>query len=215
MNVNRYVNQITKKIRCTSEKKVEIRKDLLTDINCRLEKGETLENVMAQMGSVQEIADSFNESLSEEEQKKYKRSKVINIVVPVAVLVALIILYICFVIPKGVNITDSEYFTQEQVEAAMKNTVALLDAGDYAALQENCSEEMKSVMTAETMEDVKKQMAEDWGSQQSVGITYMSELEQEGRHYVVCEMTVGYENISVTYRLTYDEDMKLTGIYIR
>ena len=43
----------------------------------------------------------------------------------------------------------------------------------------------------------------------------MTEFIQMRKHLAIGEITVTYENISVTYRLSYDRDMKLAGIYIR
>ena len=46
-------------------------------------------------------------------------------------------------------------------------------------------------------------------------MVYMAEVIQGGRHFAVGEMTVTYENVSATYRLTYDENMRLAGLYVR
>ena len=43
----------------------------------------------------------------------------------------------------------------------------------------------------------------------------MVELVQGNTHLAVGEITVTYENVSATYRLTYDKDMRLAGIYVR
>lgn len=43
----------------------------------------------------------------------------------------------------------------------------------------------------------------------------MVEMAQGNQHFAVGEVTVAYENVSVTYRLTYDEDMLLAGLYVR
>ena len=75
MNAGQYVNAVAKKIRCNGKRKKEIKRQLLTDINMRLEQGEGLEEIISQMGTAQEMADGFNESISQNEQKKYRRNK--------------------------------------------------------------------------------------------------------------------------------------------
>ena len=72
MNAGQYVNAVAKKIRCNGKRKKEIKRQLLTDINMRLEQGEGLEEIISQMGTAQEMADGFNESISQNEQKKYQ-----------------------------------------------------------------------------------------------------------------------------------------------
>ena len=70
MNVNNYVNKIVRKIKCSSARRKEIRKQLQMDIELRMQQGESLEQVMFQMGDIREIADSFK-YLSRREEKVY------------------------------------------------------------------------------------------------------------------------------------------------
>lgn len=219
MNVNQYINGIVRNIKCGGEKKNEIKKQLLADIDFRLQQGESLTDIMSQMGTVKEIADGFNESLAESEKKKYAKTKVIKTIaiVFVALVVVLIavLAFVCLFLPTGVDIEESEYFDKAQVERAMKDTIELLDNGDYAALQANAIEEMMPYLTEDGMEKSKEQVSEDWGKQLSIGKIYAAEVAQGKRHYAVGEVTVSYENVSVIYRLTYDTDMKLAGLYMR
>ena len=60
MKANHYVNKIVKKIKCSSAKRKEIKKELLLEIEMRQEQGESLEGIISQMGNIKEIADSFN-----------------------------------------------------------------------------------------------------------------------------------------------------------
>ena len=97
----------------------------------------------------------------------------------------------------------------------MKETIELLDAGDYIALQERVTPQMQTLLNAETMDAAKGVLSDDWGERKMFGAVYMVELIQGNRHSAIGEITVTYENVSATYRLTYDEDMRLAGIYIR
>ena len=218
MNVNQYINGIMRKIKCGRKKKKEIKKQLLTDINFRLEQGETLADVMSQMGSIKEIADGFNESLTEEEKKNYARTKAIKIAAIIFVVLALIVAaalsLVHLFVPKGIDIEQSENFDKAQVEQVVKDTIELLDNKDYDVLQANAIEEMKPYLTEDQMESGKAQLAKDWGKRQFIGKIYMGEISQE-KHYAVAEVTVTYENVSVVYRLSYDTDMKLAGLYMR
>lgn len=215
MNEKQYVNAIAKKIKCTDKRKKEIKKQLLTDIEMRVRQGERPEEIISQMGTAEEIAAGFNEDISIEEQKRYGRNKVLKIVIPIAVVLILLGSFVYWIFPKTVDIERSEYFDRQQVEAAMKETVELLDAENYAALQENAVSRMQSLLNAETMGDVRRMLSDDWGERQQFGTVYLAELVQAGRHFAVGEMTVTYENVSVTYRLTYDEKMRFAGIYVR
>ncbi|MCH5255843.1 MAG: DUF3887 domain-containing protein [Lachnospiraceae bacterium] len=219
MNAKQYINGIVQKIKCSGEKKKEIRKQLFTDINFRLEQGESLEDIISRMGSIKEIAEGFNENMPETEKKKYARTKTMKIIVIVFVVLILAILaagiLVNWFIPKGLDIEKSEYFEKAQVEQAMKDTIELLDREDYDALQANAIEEMISYLTEDAMKEFKTQLSKDWGDRQSIGSIYVAEVEQGKLHFAVGEVTVSYENVSVVYRLTYNTDMQLAGLYMR
>ena len=215
MNEKQYINAIVRKIKCDGKRKKEIKKQLFTDIHMRISQGERLEEILSQMGTAKEIADGFNENISPKEKKQYVRNKMLRIIIPVVIVLILLILLVYWMVPKSVDIGQSKYFNKEQVEAAMKETIELLDAGDYITLQESAIPQMQSFLNTETMDDVKGMLSGDWGERKLFGAVYMAEVIQGNRHFAVGEITVTYENVSATYRLTYDEDMRLSGIYVR
>ncbi len=206
---------IVKKIKCTGSRKKEIKKQLSMDIQLRMKQGERLEEIIADMGTAKEIADGFNENISIEEKKRYGRNRVLRRVVIIAAVLVFLGAFGYWILPKTFAIEQSRYFDKQQVETAMKETIELLDAEDYKALQENAIPKMASLLNAETRSNIRKTFSGDWGERKQFGAVYMAELVQTGRHYALGEMTVTYENVSVTYRLTYDEDMRLAGLFVR
>lgn len=74
---------------------------------------------------------------------------------------------------------------------------------------------MQTLLNAETIDDVKGVLSDDWGERKMFGAVYMVEMVQGNRHFVIGEITVTYENVSAAYRLTYNADMRLAGIYVR
>ena len=215
MDAKKYVNAIVRKIKCSGKKKKEIKKQLLMDIDMRMKQGEPLEEIISQMGTAKEIADGFNENISPKEQKRYVRNKVVKIVISIIVVLVFLVSFVYWMFPKSFDIEQSKYFNKDQVETAMKETIELLDAGDYIALQEGVTPKMQTLLNAETIDDVKGALSDDWGERKMFGAAYMVELVQGNKHFAVGEITVTYENVSATYRLTYDEDMRLSGIYVR
>lgn len=215
MNENRYVNKIIRKIKCGAGRKKEIKKELLLDIELRKEQGESIEDIISQMGSIRDVADGFNENISPKEKKRYVLKKILTIVASVIVLLFIAMSYLYHIVPKSVDIENSAYFDVQSVEDAVKETILLLDNEDYSGLQENAIEQMQEVLNEEVMNQAKAQVADDWGERQSFGAIYMTEMIQGDEHFAVAEIAVSYENISAVYLLTYDQDMKLAGIYIR
>lgn len=215
MDEKSYVNAVARKLKCDGKRKKEIKKQLLADIQARENQGERLEEIISRMGKAGEIADGFNENISLKEQRRYAGNKVLKIVIPVVLAVIFIGMAVFFMLPKTVDIEKSRIFDKEEVEAAMKETIELLDAEDYDALQKNATSGMQPLLNAETRENMRRTLSGDWGERRQFGAVYMVELIQGNRHFAVGEMTVTYENVSVTYRLTYDADMRFAGIYVR
>ena len=215
MGEKKYVNAVARKLKCEGKRKREIKKQLLADIQMRENQGERLEEIISRMGKAGELADGFNENISVEEQRRYARNKVLKIVIPTVLAVIFIGMAGFWMLPKTVDIEESRVFDKEEVEAAMKETIELLDAEDYDALQKNAIPTMKPLLNAETRENMRRTLSDDWGERKQFGAVYMVEVIQGNSHLAVGEMTVTYENVSVTYRLTYDEDMRFAGIYVR
>lgn len=215
MDEKRYVNAVARKLKCGGKRKKEIKMQLLADIQERENQGERLEDIISRMGKAEEIADGFNENISAKEQKRYAVNRVLKVVIPIVVALLFLGMAGYWLFPKTVDIEKSRYFDKEEVEAAMKETVELLDAEEYAALQENAIPQMQSLLNAETRESMRKTLSDDWGERKQFGAVYMVEVVQGNSHLAVGEMTVTYENVSATYRLTYDEDMRFAGIYVR
>lgn len=215
MNVNHYINKIVRKIKCSTAKKKEIKKELLADIELRQEQGESLQSIISQMGSINEVAESFNENISQKEKRKYVLKKMIFIACLVAFIVLSAIMVLYKIVPKSVNIENSEYFDKEVVEDTVKETIILLDDEKYSILQENAIEQMKKVLNAEEIGNAKAQVTDEWGKRQSFGTIYMIEMIQGKEHYAVAEIAVSYEYVTAVYRLTYDKDMRLAGLYVR
>lgn len=219
MKAETYVDKIVKQIQCSKSKKEEIRKQLLGDIRERVAAGESEEAVIAQMGTVEELAQEFNESFSAKERKRSRKSRstkmiIITILVIIGLFaIATALLY--WMLPKGTDISESSIFVKEQVEARVEEVINLLDDGAYDTLAENATEQMAGVLNDEDMDAAKQLVGDDWGARVELGTIYMQEVEQQGVHYVVTQVAASYENVTVTYTITFDENMKLAGIYMK
>ena len=219
MKAETYVDKIVKQMQCSKSKKEEIRKQLLGDIRERVAAGESEEAVIAQMGTVEELAQEFNESFSAKERKRSRKSRstkmiIITILVIIGLFaIATALLY--WMLPKGTDISESSTFVKEQVEARVEEVRNLLDDGAYDTLAENATEQMAGVLNDEDMDAAKQLVGDDWGARVELGMIYMQEVEQQGVHYVITQVAASYENVTVTYTITFDENMKLAGIYMK
>ena len=213
MDAEKYVKKIVRNLKCTGAKKKEIGDSLLSDIAARREQGEPMEQIMESMGSPEEIAEAFSQNLSDADRKAYKRRRIgMTIGQIVAALVFLSVLA-WWMIPKPAALGDD--LSQEAVTASVENVVIMLNQNDFDGWQELAVDELKSKLTQETMDEVRKNISEDWGEMQSIGKVYMQGLKQKGKVMVVTQVDAVYENVSVVYTISFDEDLRLGGLYMR
>lgn len=215
MSPEKYVKQVTRKVVCSKSKKRDIERQLLAEITERMQTGEALEDILSSMGSVDEIAEGFNESISETEKKACKRQKLYKILIVVVLIIVIAGIFIRWSMPKTNDVKDSQIFNQTEVEQKLTEVIDLLDKDDYDTLQEISMDQLKSVLTKTTMDSVKEDLSTDWGERTALGSIYSQEVTQKGRHYVICQVNASYENVSVTYTITFDEHMKLAGLYLK
>ena len=216
MEQKQYIGAVGRKLKCSGRKKKEIRKQLQSDIGIALEEGRTMAEVLEDMGSVSQLAEEFNENMPEEEIRKAKKERGIIIIAAVIVILVAIGVFLYWWLPKWKLIDENSSFKPEEVTKQAEEIIDLLDQGEYEALKETYADEvMYPYLTEEYMGAVKAQISEDWGARVSFGNIYMTEISQQGEEYVVAEMTVTYENVSVVYRISLNKNLKLVGIFIR
>lgn len=215
MSAEKYVKDIVSKIKCTGVKKKEIEKQLLSDISMRMEQGESLEQIMESMGTAQEIADAFSQNLPEAERKIQRKKRIGIIIAAIVTGVFLLGAYVWWIFPKPLDIKNIESVTEEAVDAQVETVVTLLNGNDFEALRGMAVGEMQNVLTQEVIDQARDPISDDWGEMLMVGSTYMQGIKQKGRVFIVTQTDVMYENVSVTYTITFDEDLKLAGVYMR
>lgn len=133
------------------------------------------------------------------------------------IVLALLLLgrYVWWVIPKPEELTDNGKYSQEKVAAEVEKVIEMLNQDDYAALREMADDRMQSALNQETIGTVKDSICADWGQMQSIGYVYTGGIRQKGDLLIATQTNVAYENISVVYTISFDEDMRLSGLYMR
>ena len=213
MDAEKYVKKIVRNLKCTGAKKKEIGDSLLSDIAARREQGEAMEQIMESMGSPEEIAEAFSQNLSDADRKAYKRRRIGMTIGQIVVALVFLSVLAWWMIPKPAALGDD--LSQEAVTASVENVIVMLNQNDFDGLQELAVDELKSKLTQETMDEVRKGISEDWGEMQSIGKVYMQGVKQKGKVIVVTQVDAVYENVSVVYTISFDEDLRLGGLYMR
>lgn len=211
----KYIKQILKRLKCSKNRRMEIKKQLEADIAERKENGRTETEIQKEMGTPAEVAAEFNEGFSGQEGKKYKKERWIKRLSVCGVAAVCLGSLLYWIFPKQSAIEESRIFEKEEVLQDTEEMITLFGEKDYEALRTHSTDRLKSSMTAEVLEPAKEMLGEDWGDFQSFGKSYIAEIRQMGKRMAVVQMNVAYEHASVTYTLSFDEDGRLAGFYMK
>lgn len=218
MNQKFYFKKLRKELHCAGKKKAGVLEDLQADVREALSRGETWEQVMERMGTPKELAGELNENMGAS-GKNSSGSRVWKIVFCSVGAVLLLLLVAGFFLyrslPKSYEMGTTGYFDSEKVRVSAQEIVELLDSGDYEALQAKAIDEMKSMLTEEQLGTARAESLGELGAFQKFSGYIAAEVKQGGDILAVTEVTALYEERSVIYRISFDEDMKLAGIYMR
>ena len=215
MNAEKYVNDIVGKIKCTEVKKKEIKTQLLSDISARMEQGESLEQIMASMGTAQEIADAFRQDMPEAERKMYRKKRVGIIIAAIIAGVFLLGSCVWWIFPRPYDIEDNELLSEEAVDAQVEMVITLLDDNDFETLRAMSVDKLQNTLTQEIVDKARNMISDDWGEREKIGSTYAQGMKQSGKIFVVTQTDVMYENVGAVYTITFDENLRLSGLYMR
>ena len=215
MEQKAYIRAVMRALKCSGTKKKEIRKQLESDIGIALEEGRPIAEVLEEMGSASELATDFNENMSPEELKKAKQARIGKVIAFVAVFLLAVGIFLYWWLPKAKWVGPDGGDKETRAKERAQEVVELLDAGDYDVLKENAVALMEDYLTSEYMGEAKAQLSTDWGERVSVGTGYVVEVSQQGQTYQIVELQVVYENVSVIYSITLDEELRLAGLYMR
>ena len=215
MDQRKYLNAIRRKLRCSAAKKKEIVKQLRADIDAALEKGETLEHILDAIGTPDAVAAEFNADITEKDKKRGKYEAYAKCILVIVIILALAAAVLWWFLPKSGRVGDSNRFSEQAVIEQAKQVIGCVDADDYDALCALMREDAANVLTREVLNEAKQYTAEDFGAVVAWGNAYVTEVIQQGQHVAVVEISASYEKISVTYTLIFDEELLLTGLYMR
>lgn len=215
MMKEKYVKQIMKQLTCSKQRKEKIKQQLTSEIDAAVTSGEKEEDVIKRMGKAEKIADSFNKSFSQEELKAYNKERRKKRIRDILVVMLVIAVGLWWMLPKNKVLEDSDRFRTDEVEAQAKEVVQMLDNGDYDGLREMAVDKLAPMINEEQMEHARDNLAEDWGKLLNYGSIYMVESVQRGQHSAVVQMSISYENASVTYTISFDKNMELNGLWMK
>lgn len=219
MNEKAYAKAVARRLACSKARRDEFVRDLESDIASSLADGETWEQVERRLGDPRDVAREFNEALSERELaagRKRRRLRAAGIAAAAAVVVvAVLAAGSWWALPKTAPAGQGIGLTEQEILGRAQEVVALVDAEDFDALRSMSTEPMQNALDATSLEAARASFSDDWGAFEAFGNAYAFEARQLWVTQEVVEMVAIYENITVTYDIVFESDIRLSSFYIK
>lgn len=219
MTKQQYIKRVGRALECAPAKKGEILRQLDSDIGIALSEGRELPKILEEMGNPRALAWEFNENLDGEERRRGRRRKWVRRILCIfgALLAALAVAAgtVYWMLPKMSAIEDSRYFDAAKVRSSTEEVIRLFGEEEYGALEALASREMREVLEDTPLPGIRDFIGGDWGEPISMGNMYMAEIRERNRVYATAQVTVSYENVNVTYTISFNRQMELYGFYVR
>lgn len=215
MQQEEYIKSVMRKLQCSRQKKEEIEKELLSDIRTALANGEDWEEIEDRLGTPEQLVKEFNENLSPKELAGRKRKRGFIIAGSIVVILVLLCAGVFWMLPKSYELEQSGIFQEAVVMEQTEEIITLLDQEDWSSLEEYADEKMRGFFQENALAEAKATLGGELGANLGITSSLTAEVHQLGKRYAMIQVTVQYENRSVIYTISYDENMKLAGLYMK
>lgn len=213
MNQEKYLKAVMRKLACSRKEKQKIYHDIKNDIEVAFNSGEKMDDIIKRMGSPEELAKEFNENMGVDSRRS--KWKIIGLVfLIVAVLAFALYLYVRSSLPEYEALGTSGLYQQDIVEEEVSQVIEALNRDDDQALIAMADSSMRQAMEKQPLSQAKETLGE-LGEYQKITSQNYVEITQKGKTCVTGEIVALYEQRSVTYTISFDQDGKLIGLYMK
>ncbi|MDE6313878.1 MAG: DUF3887 domain-containing protein [Lachnospiraceae bacterium] len=111
----------------------------------------------------------------------------------------------------------SESYVKEDVIAKAEQVVTQLSNKEYQAVADMVREDLQEDLSAEVLEEALGQKIEAAGEFQEYTQTVTSGQQDKSakEDYAIVVLVCQYENAKLTFTISFNEEMKLVGLYMR
>lgn len=220
MNERSYTKAVAKRLVCSKARRDEFVRDLEADIAAARAAGEPWEQIERRLGDPRQVAADFNADLPATEHaagKKRKRNKIIGIVLAaIAAVILVISVAAWWIMPKYVPVGQASGHTEQEVTQQAEQVVKLFNNEDAQALAALCNDAMKPLMNDQLFDSARAALeGGDWGVFEKFGTVHVGEFVYMGQVSNPVELVAIYERATVTFTLAFDDNMRLTALYVK
>lgn len=213
MTQQTYTKKVARRLTCGKAKRKEFTRQLASDIESALESGESWDTIQKRLGSPAEIAKEINESLGAGKASTRKKRLLIGGLILGIVAVALIIGIIYFTA-----------FRQDQEETRISDQAAIrlsgevierFSSGDYETILSLCDDKLKSLLSSESLQQIKEQNMPDSGTFLKAENSDPIRITEKNFSYTTVQLKADYANQTMIFTLSWNDQRQLCGFYLK
>ena len=108
----------------------------------------------------------------------------------------------------------SNDFNLEEVEKSAENVISLVNEEDSESIKALCNEEMEKALTDELLKEAYEVIAEGGKFEkiEKISVSGVTD-EKKKQELAVAVIQAKYEKETFTYTISFDEEMKIAGLY--
>lgn len=115
----------------------------------------------------------------------------------------------------GISTELSERFDEAEVKSSAENVIDSLNNGDYDGVVETFSEDMKTALPADKLEESVSPTLEKAGAFQEYKSESVIGQKKDDVDMAVAVMVVTYEEQNLTYTVSFNTDMEVIGLFVK
>jgi hypothetical protein len=225
MKQKTYLRKTMHKLQCNKKRKQEFIRQLMSDMESALEAGEDWDSIQKRLGTPEDISHDFNENLGDT-AVRYRRRKTVFLSVGIG-LVALAVLVVPAVllsnqnsVPNTGNTVTSTTTSSEKTlsdETAVELSHQIIEQfndDSYDTILSRADSTCKKSLTADALQQSKEIVmsnAGDFQKYEGDSITVVT----TGSRYTTVQTTARYQNQTVIFTISWDDEQKLCGFYLK
>ncbi len=216
MDKNGYIRSFSKALPLPGDKRAQVVKEVRALIREKEEGGEAWTEIVAGLGSPQELAKAYGEQASPEDRRRAAAQRRWSVAAYVLAALALVAALGYWGMPKTYSPGKSGYFSSAELGQKSRQVVEWLEQGDFASLQGLYDERMAAVFNADVWARARGQVLTEEQRLEDFGREAMAEVLQSGKWWGIVELEAAYTGgKTVVYRLSFDVQGRLGGLYLR
>ena len=115
-----------------------------------------------------------------------------------------------------IKVLDKSEYDEEAVKNRIETVIKLFAEEKYSEIKNNyAAPVMKPYFEDSEMEKCRQLISSNWGKVGNIGTVYSDMVEQDDVKYIISQTNASFDNISVTFTITLNEELLIEGFYIK